>query len=247
MRAHSWASTMATTAGFVALWFGFSRGYPPDLWPGPAHVLRALWALAEEDLLAPHILASLGRMLAGYLFAIGTAVPLGLVLGSWSRGHAALDPLLQVLRPISPIAWFPLAVLWFGVGDRPAVFIIALATFFPVFMATVNSVRAVPSNYLKLARNFGATRSFFLLAVLIPAAVPQVVTGLRIGLGISWVNLVAGEMLGAQSGLGYLIVDARNSLRTDRIVAVMLLIGILGLLLDRFMNALVKAVPGARG
>lgn len=247
MRAHAWTSTAATTLGFVAVWFAFSQGYPPDLWPGPAHVLRALWALAEEHLLAPHIFASLGRMLTGYLFAIAAAVPLGFVLGTWSRGHVALDPLLQVLRPISPIAWFPLAVLWFGVGDRPAVFIIALATFFPVFMTTVNAVRAVPSNYLRLARNFGATRPFLFTAVLIPAAVPQVVAGLRIGLGISWVNLVAGEMLGAQSGLGYLIVDARNSLRTDRIVAVMLLIGMLGLVLDRFMSALVKAVPGARG
>jgi NitT/TauT family transport system permease protein len=223
-----------------------SRSYAPELWPGPLLVLSALSGLVREGILASNVLASLGRMLAGFGLALALALPTGLGFGAWSRGYTAVDPVIQVLRPISPIAWFPLAVVWFGVGDRPAVFIIALATFFPVFLATVGAVRAVPMNFVRLAENFGGSRLFLFARVLVPAAFIQILTALRIAVGIAWVNLVAGEMLGAQSGLGYLIVDARNSLRTDRIVAVMIVIGLLGFSLDRLTALLAKLVREVR-
>jgi NitT/TauT family transport system permease protein len=140
------------------------------------------------------------------------------------------------LRPISPIAWFPLAVLWFGIGNPPAIFIIFLAAFFPILLATISGVRDVDPLHLKVAANFGAGRVFTFLAVILPAAFPHVMVGLHIALGTAWIHLVAGEMLGAQSGLGYLIVDARNFLRTDLIIAGMLLVGVLGLAINAAMR-----------
>jgi NitT/TauT family transport system permease protein len=183
-----------------------------------------------------HIGVSLLRFAGGYGLALLAALPLGLLLGWWSRGLTALDPLIQVIRPISPIAWFPLAVLWFGVGNAPAVFIITLSAFFPILLATISGVRAVPSGYLRIAANLGAPRLLVARSVVLPAAFPTIVVGLRIALGTAWIHLVAGEMLGAQSGLGFLIVDARNFLRTDLIIAGMLVIGILGLALDRLVG-----------
>jgi NitT/TauT family transport system permease protein len=164
------------------------------------------------------------------------AIPLGLLLGGFAPAGRACDPLLQLLRPISPIAWFPLAVLWFGIGNPPAIFIIFLAAFFPILLATISGVRDVDRLHLKVAANFGAGRAFTFLAVVLPAAFPHIMVGLHIALGTAWIHLVAGEMLGAQSGLGYLIVDARNFLRTDLIIAGMLLVGALGLGINAAMR-----------
>ena len=126
-------------------------------------------------------------------------------------------------------------MLWFGVGNAPAIFIITLAAFFPILLSTVSAVRTVPPVYLRVAQNYGAGRLLLLRSVLLPAAFPTIVVGLRIAMGAAWIHLVAGEMLGAQSGLGFLIVDARNFLRTDLIVAGMLTVGFLGLAIDRLV------------
>lgn len=217
----------------VAAWYAASRPFTPEQFPGPADVLRAARELLRDGSLWTHLGVSLLRFGAGCAVAMVLALPLGLSLGWWSRGLEVLDPVLQVLRPISPIAWFPLAVLWFGVGDAPAVFIIALAAFFPSLLATIGAVRNVPAAYLRVAANFGASPLLVFRSVLLPSALPGIIIGLRIALGTAWIHLVAGEMLGAQSGLGFLIVDARNFLRTDLIVAGMILIGLLGLGLDR--------------
>jgi NitT/TauT family transport system permease protein len=196
-------------------------------------VTLAFRELLQEGTLWIHVKVSLQRFGIAFAFATILALPLGLVLGWWSRSLQVLDPVIQVLRPISPIAWFPLAVLWFGVGNAPAIFIITLAAFFPLLLATVAAVRNVPGAYLRVAANFGASPLLIFRSVLLPAAFPGIVVGLRIALGAAWIHLVAGEMLGAQSGLGFLIVDARNFLRTDLIIAGMLVIGLLGLALDR--------------
>jgi NitT/TauT family transport system permease protein len=138
-------------------------------------------------------------------------------------------------------------VLWFGVGNAPAVFIITLSAFFPILLSTVSAVRAIPPTYLRVAANFGAKRFLLLRAVLLPAAFPTIVVGLRIATGAAWIHLVAGEMLGAQSGLGFLIVDSRNFLRTDLIVAGMLTVGILGLAIDRLVALAERRVRLAWG
>ncbi len=233
---------IATLLAFVAIWQLGARRYPPELFPAPSDVVLAFKELADNGVLWGHISVSLARFSGAYLLAVIVAIPLGLFLGRFSRCHFAIDPLLQVLRPISPIAWFPLAVLWFGIGNAPAVFIIFLAAFYPVLLTTISAVRAVPAVYLKVATNFGARPGMTFLRVIVPAAFPGIMVGLHIAVGTAWIHLVAGEMLGAQSGLGFMIVDARNFLRTDQILAGMLLIGVLGLVIYRGMKAVEHAI-----
>ncbi|MBD1399647.1 ABC transporter permease [Pelovirga terrestris] len=224
--------------GFISLWQFAAGFYPPVQLPGPLDVLRALRELMTDGVLFSHISISLYRFFSAYLLAVSIAIPLGLFLGSYITARRAMDPLLQVLRPISPIAWFPLAVLWFGIGNAPAIFIIFLSAFFPMLLATIDAVRQIPAIYLKVAANFGAGKMMVFLRVVIPAAFPGIMVGLHIAVGTAWIHLVAGEMLGAQSGLGYLIVDARNFLRTDWILAGMLVVGLLGLAIYRAMRQL---------
>ena len=219
----------------VLLWWRVSRRYTADQFPGPLEVVAAWREILADGSLAVHLKVSLLRFFAAYLLALAAALPLGFALGWWTRSLALFDPVIQILRPISPIAWFPLAVLWFGVGNAPAIFIITLSAFFPILLSTVSAVREIPVAYLRVAANFGAKRLQLLHSVLLPAAFPAIVIGLRIATGAAWIHLVAGEMLGAQSGLGFLIVDSRNFLRTDLIVAGMLTVGILGLGLDRLV------------
>ncbi|MBC8017869.1 MAG: ABC transporter permease [Verrucomicrobia bacterium] len=221
---------------FLAIWQFAASFWTPELFPSPLDVARAFRELAEMGVLWGHIAVSLLRFSIAYLAAIAIAVPLGLFLGRNPRCRQAIDPLVQVLRPISPIAWFPLAVLWFGIGNAPAIFIIFLAAFYPVLLSTVSAVIGIPPVYLKVAANFGAKPGAVFLRVIIPAAFPGIMVGLHIAVGTAWIHLVAGEMLGAQSGLGYMIVDARNFLRTDWIIAGMLIVGFLGLCINQAMR-----------
>jgi NitT/TauT family transport system permease protein len=221
---------------FLAVWQIAAGFWPPEQFPAPSDVAKALQELAEGGILWGHIAISLARFSTAYLAAVVIAVPLGLFLGRNPRCRQSIDPLVQVLRPISPIAWFPLAVLWFGIGNAPAVFIIFLAAFYPVLLSTVSAVIGIPPVYLKVAGNFGAKPGMVFLRVIIPAAFPGIMVGLHIAVGTAWIHLVAGEMLGAQSGLGFMIVDARNFLRTDWIMAGMLVVGFLGLAINLLMR-----------
>ncbi|MBJ6724361.1 ABC transporter permease [Geomesophilobacter sediminis] len=234
-----------TLAAFVLLWQWGARHYPPEQFPAPSDVVKAIKELSDNGVLWTNIGISLARFAAAYLLAVLVAIPLGLFLGRFTRCHRAIDPLIQVLRPISPIAWFPLAVLWFGIGNAPAVFIIFLAAFYPILLTTVSAVRAVPAVYLKVSSNFGAGPAMTFLRVIVPAAFPGIMVGLHIAVGTAWIHLVAGEMLGAQSGLGFMIIDARNFLRTDQIMAGMLLVGLLGLAIYKGMK-LLEGVIGRR-
>jgi NitT/TauT family transport system permease protein len=144
-----------------------------------------------------------------------------------------VNPTIQMLRPISPIAWIPLAIVWFGIGDAAPVFLIFLGAFFPVTVTAMNGVRNVPSVYRRSGRNFGLTAPQLLRRIVFPSALPQIIVGLRIALGIAWLVVVAAEMIAVDSGLGYLVIDARNSgKRYDLVVAAMMLIGLIGLTLD---------------
>lgn len=205
-------------------------------------MVKGIEELADTGVLWEHIQVSLLRFSVSYGLAVLITVPLGLLLGWHTWSWQALDPLIQILRPISPIAWFPLAVLWFGIGNAPAIFIIFLSAFFPILLATVSAVRSVDGLYLRVAKNFGVSRRSLFAKVVIPAAFPQIMIGLQIAVGTAWIHLVAGEMLGAQSGLGYLIVDSRNFLRTDWIIGGMLLVGLLGLAIHFLMGWAEKAI-----
>lgn len=216
--------------------------YEPSLLPSPLMVLRGIRELLINGTLLTHIKVSLLRFLAGYFAAVTLAVILGLILGWFQKIWDIVDPVVQVIRPISPIAWFPFIVLWFGIGDIPAVIIIFIAAFFPVLLSTVSAVKKVDKIYLKVAKNFGVKQPLVLTKIIFPAVFPSIVNGLHIALGSSWVFLVAGEMVGAQTGLGYLIIDARNSLRSDLVLSGIIMIGVLGLLLDKLITLFEKWV-----
>lgn len=218
------------------LWQAGASFYPPDQFPGPRDVGLAIVELVKAGRIWGDIGISLFRLGIAYSGALCTAIPLGLLLGRCPGCLRGIDPLVQLIRPISPIAWFPLAVLWFGIGNPPAIFIIFVAGFFPMLVATISAVRAIPESYYKVSMNFGAKPALVFISVIIPAAFPGIMTGLHIALGTAWIHLVAGEMLGADSGLGFLIIDARNFLRTDLIMAGMMLVGLLGFVLNSLIT-----------
>lgn len=214
--------------------------------PGPLAVALGIVELARKGLLVRYVVASLFRVTWGYLSAVLLGVPFGLTLGWFRRGERAVGPLLQVLRPISPIAWTPIAILWCGVGDLAAIFIIFIASFLPIAFATMTAVRNVSAVQINAGRNFGIEGGALIRRVLFPAILPQVIVALRITLGIAWLVVVAAEMLAVNSGLGFLIVEARNAGdRYDLVVAGMVLIGLIGLGLDAGMRRL-ERLPSVR-
>lgn len=238
LRLRALLAPAATFLLLLGLWQGVAalKLYPEYLFPSPAAVAGGVGELFTSGELWPYIGTSLLRFVAGYGAAVLVALPLGLFFGRCAGLWGAVDPLMQVLRPISPIAWFPLISLWFGIGNLPAIVIIFLAAFYPILLATVAAVRNVPPLYLKVAANFGASRRKILWDVIVPAAFPQITVGLHIAIGSAWIFLVAGEMLGVRSGLGYLIIDSRNNLRTDLVLVGIVLIGLFGLIIDRLMG-----------
>ena len=206
------------------------------LFPSPASTFLGLGELIKDGVLFEDVAASLVRFAVGYLASVLLALAAGLILGWYSKVWAYLNPIAQVLRPVSPVAWLPFIVLFFGIGEAPAIVIIFLAAFFPVLLATVAAVQKLDPVYLKVAQNFGIKEPAVFTKIILPAIFPQIATGLHLALGTAWVFLVAGEMVGAQSGLGFLIIDARNNLRADLLMAAILTIGLLGLLLDSAMS-----------
>ena len=214
--------------------------------PGPWAVVLAIGELTSRGLLFRYVVASLFRVTWGYLLAALVAIPAGMAIGLMPRLEAALNPLLQVMRPISPLAWIPVAILWFGVGDGAAVWLIFVASFFAILVAVVQGVHNVDAVHFNAGRNFGLSGVRLVTGVLLPAILPQLIVGLRIALGIAWLVVVAAEMIAVSSGLGFLIIDARNAgNRYDLVVAGMALIAIVGLALDRGMRRL-ETLPSVR-
>lgn len=241
-----------TTATFAVLfagvllcgWWVGVRQQPNHLLPTPPQALSGLWELLRSGLLLKYVVASLFRVTWGFLLAAVLAIPLGLLAGWFPRAEMAVNPLVQIIRPISPLAWIPLAILWFGVGDLSAMFLIFIASFFPLFVAAMTAVRSIPEVYVDAGRNFGLSTSDLLRRVLFPAAVPQILVALRLTLGVAWLVVVAAEMISVNSGLGFLIVDARNAgNRYDLVVAGMIVIGVLGLLLNGAICRLERLGP----
>jgi NitT/TauT family transport system permease protein len=226
-------------AALIAAWHLTVSLQSDSLIPGPWAVVLGIAELANKGLLAKYVVASLFRVTWGYVSAACLAIPFGLVLGWYSRGERAINPILQILRPISPLAWIPIAILWFGVGDLAAIYLIFLASFLPMTVTSMNAVRNIAPVHLNAGRNFGLSEFQVMSRVLFPAVAPQLIVGLRITLGIAWLVVVAAEMIAVNSGLGFLIVDARNAgNRYDLVIAGMALIGVIGLILDTGMRKL---------
>ena len=225
----------------IAIWqlLSLSSLFVHQLLPSPWETVLSIKALSVYGLpqgykLATHITESLYRVLYGFLLALTVAIPLGIIMG-WSRVLRELvTPLVEIIRPIPPLAWIPLAIFWFGIGLKSSVFIIFLGAFFPILLSTVSGVLSVDTLLIEAARTLGARRRDIYLKILIPGATPAIYTGARIGMGIAWMTLIAAEFTGVKSGygLGYMIMVARDIQRPDHIVAGMVIIGLIGYILD---------------
>lgn len=223
----------------VALWWALVVASGSVVFPTPWQVLTGTLELIRDGSLWVHIGASLFRVAVGFGLAVLIAVPLGLWMGWVPGAYRTLNPVFQMLRPISPIAWIPIAILWFGVGNVSPIFLIFVASVFPMIVQTTSGVHTIEQRYLRAAANFGVSRRRLFRQVVIPATLPQIIVGMRIGLGVAWLVVVAAEMIALRSGLGYLIIDSRNAgNRYDLVIAAMIIIGLIGLLLDGLMRLL---------
>ena len=209
------------------------------LLPPPTKIFTAAWELIRSGELYRHTRDSLKREMMAFLFA-SASIPIGIAMGWWQRVEDQVDPLIEMLRPIPPLAWIPLSILWFGIGDAQNQFIIFLGIFFPILLNTIQGVKGIEPTLIRAARCLGANEWDILWRVVIKAAMPQIITGIRIGLGVGWMALVAAELVGANSGLGFLINDARTVLRTDFIIVGMATIGLVGLLIDQIIRRLAR-------
>lgn len=221
--------------GVVVLWELAARfsGWSSSVFPGPRGAAEGMWELIVEGTLLKHSVASLFRVTVGFYLAAIFAIPLGILLGWWKMGQTLFNSLIQFLRPISPLAWIPLALLWFGIGDKPAIFLIFLSSFFPLLVSTITAVNRINTLYFQVAANFNFSLYETATKVIFPAMLPTVLPALRISLGIAWLVVVAAEMIAVKSGLGYLILDSRNALRMDYVMDAMIVIGLIGICLDR--------------
>lgn len=194
-----------------------------------------------------HSFASILRILVGFLLAALVGIPTGLAIGTFIRLNAALNSLVQMLRPISPIAWLPVATFIFSGAGTGAIFIVFLASVFPIIISVSAAVGTLDQKYRRSAVNFGIQGLEFARCVLVPATMPSILVALRVAIGIAWLVVVAAEMLGVEQGLGYLVHDARNQLRLDRVVAAMIIIGTIGLLIDYIFRTFERRILERRG
>jgi NitT/TauT family transport system permease protein len=231
--------SLAVIAVLLTVWWLAVVLTGSAIFPTPWQVVTGTLELAREGTLWDDIGASLMRVATGFLLAVSVAVPLGLWMG-WVKGaFSTLNPLFQMLRPISPIAWIPIAILWFGVGNGSPIFLIFISSVFPMVVQTTAGVHTIERRYLRAAENFGVSRYTLFRRVIIPAVLPQIIVGMRIGLGVAWLVVVAAEMIALRSGLGYLIIDSRNAgNRYDLVIGGMVIIGLIGLSLDGMMRLL---------
>ncbi len=231
---------------FLAFWWFATRNNPFGLIPPPHDVGLAMWDLAfggiNDDAfsktLLTHLIASTLRVYGGFLLAAALALPLGMLIGRLRLARDLLDPVFQLLRPVPVTAWLPLSMILFGLGPKSAFFLVAMGAFYPILVNTIFGVRSVEPRLFEAAAMLGVSPAAVFPKVVLPAAMPGIFTGLRLGLGFSWVVIVVGEMTGVETGLGAMIMDARQLSRTDIVICGMIVIGIAGFLSDQAVQAL---------
>jgi NitT/TauT family transport system permease protein len=247
------AKGLVSVALALSIWWLATEGFglfSPLVLPSPVAVASAAWhLLTDRELqlfsggiyngsLLGHALVSTGRVMLGFAVGVLIALPLGVLIARSAALEPYIDPLLQMLRPIPPIAWTPLAILWFGIGLEAIVFLIFLGAFWPMLLNTISGIRETPPILARAAASLGASKRQILFTVILPAAIPFLFTGLRLSFGSAWITIVAAELIAASEGLGYLIMNARRILAAPDILVGMLTIGFLGLAFDRIFRAL---------
>lgn len=239
----AWIFGTAGVLFAILLWWVFTHSATGNTMLtafAPENVPGAFAALAGRGVLWSDMGISLWRLVAGLVLAIVIGVPLGLAIGFSKATEQTTAPLVQFLRMVSPLSWAPIAVALFGVGSSPVIFLVTMAAVWPVVLNTVSGVRALDPAHLQVAQTLGATRWESLRTVVLPSIKPYVLSGIRLALGIAWVIIVPAEMLGVSSGLGYQILNARDRLAYEEMLAVILVIGILGIALDTLARKLLK-------
>lgn len=251
--ARAWAQRgrLAVPVLLLLIWEFLARiGYlPPALLPAPSRVFMTWgdWVFgydeSAQDISGRWLsdaLASSTRVFTGYSIAAVFAITLGVAIGWWRWAERMIEPTLQMLRPIPPVSWIPLAIIWFGIANKPAIFLVFLGAFFPILMNTIHGVKTVNRDLLRAAAMAGARESQLLRFVVVPAALPSIFAGLRIGVGSAWMLTVTAEMVAVKSGLGYALWDSYYFLRYDLVIASMISIGLLGYLTDLIVKAIMN-------
>ena len=215
--------------------------------PSPAKTLEAYEQIIANNSLQIGIIDSLYRYILGLIFGVIFGVFVGFIFGFNPKFASAFDPLFNLLRPISPIAWVPMVLIIFGIGDLPTIFIIAYSVFFPMVLLSTKAIRDVPSELIIVAKNFGASRWQILKSVIFPSSFLSLISSLKLAAALAWINLVVGELLGAQTGLGYIIIDSRNQLRIDILIATIITIGIIGMIINALFGYIEKVVSRKYG
>lgn len=242
-----WGLPVLTGLVILAIWWiAYEAGaFPTGTVPSPPMVASAFADELASGRILDDAVASLYRVAWGFTAAVIAGVLLGLVIGRALLARYALLPWVNFFRSMSPIAWIPFGIIWFGVGDRVAIFIIFIATFFQIVLATAAASAQVPKVFYRVALDMNLSPAQVLFHITLPAIMPQLVTALRVAIGVAWMVVVVAEMVGATNGLGYLIIDARNGLRMDLVVAGMISIGMIGITLDILFSRLAR-IPSVR-
>ena len=237
VRWRPWGSRWVLLLALAMVWELVSRLalVDPLLLPPFTGVLSRGWELSLSGRLAGDLLASAWRVLLGFALAALLATPVGIALGLYPAIEDLMSTLLSVLRPLSPPAWIPLAILWFGIGDAPAVFIIFVGTFFSLVIGILAATKAVDSQLIKVALTMGASRWQSVCHVILPSLLPALITQVRLGLGLAWMCVIAAEMVAVRRGIGFLMIEARNLFRTEDVIVGMITIGLVGLCTDRLL------------
>jgi sulfonate transport system permease protein len=210
--------------------------------PSPVKVVKALAQITKDGSLALDFTTSAGRVFKGYLWGVGVGLSIGVSCGLSKFMERLTGPIVDTIRQIPMMAWIPLIILWFGIGETSKTIIIAKSVFVPVFVNTLQGIRGVPRDYIEVAAVLELSRVKLLRTVILPSALPSIFTGLRLGAGFSWMAVVAAEMLGGLTGLGYGLLRARDFLESDKLIALMIVIGLVGLVLDRLIRLLESKV-----
>ena len=226
----------------IIIWQGFALAgkLTPYTMPAPMTIITTTIEYIKDGTLFSDIGISFLRVLEGFLIALGLAFILGISVSIFPKFNTFTDLVIQILRPIPPIAWIPLAIIWFGIGEGSKIFIIFFGAFFPIFLNTVDGVKNIDFKYLELAQVYEVPRLKMIKKIIIPGALPSIMTGIRLGLGNAWVCVVAAEMIGATSGVGYMLANGRSLSRPDIVIIGMLIVGIVGKVMDDLLKLLRK-------
>jgi sulfonate transport system permease protein len=228
----------------LAVWHGITVNglVKPILLPSPAQVFDAFVVMLSNGELVTHLGTSMIRVLEGFILAALLGVGLGLMLGIFPLMFELMDGLIQLLRPIPPIAWLPLSILWFGIEEGSKIFIIIIGAFFPIFINVLDGIRQTDHKFVELSQVLEVPRRKFIAKVVIPGALPFIISGLRVGLGYAWMCVVAAELSAGMTGIGYMLTDARALAQTDRVLVGMLAIGVIGKIMDSMLRAMEKRI-----